>query len=77
MSPEARRYFHEELQDLERMVQGMGAASKDLLAKALQAMSNNDTELCGWVVQHDDEVDLFYVRVEQNDPRFICPSGPP
>jgi len=65
MSPEARRYFHEELQDLEDMVQAMGAASGNLLAKALEAMSTSDSDLCNWVIAHDDEIDEYYVRVEQ------------
>lgn len=65
MTEELRRHFHEELHDLELTVQAMGAAAEDLFEKAVKSAVTDDPGLCDWVIDNDDEVDRFYLQVEQ------------
>lgn len=66
MTGETRRYFHEELKDLELTVQRMGTAASQLFELAMHATIENDAELCKSVIAGDDEVDGFYLEVEQS-----------
>lgn len=65
MSREPRRYFHQELRGLELTVQGMGAATQDIFEFAMKALADNDLSLCDHVIQNDDEIDAYYLEVEQ------------
>jgi phosphate transport system protein len=61
----ARRHFHEQLQDLEAKVQDMGVAAENLLDLSLRTLSGRDPSLCDRVVAGDDEVDAYYLEIEQ------------
>jgi len=62
---EPRRHFHEQLRELERLIQGMGVAAQDLFDLSLRAMSGHDRSLCDRVIAGDDEVDAYYLEIER------------
>ena len=62
---EPRRHFHEQLRELERLIQGMGVAAQDLFDLVLQAMTGHDRSLCDRVIAGDDEVDAYYLEIER------------
>lgn len=65
MSAEARRHFDEELSALEMRVQAMGTAAQRQVEMALDAMIRSDVNLCAAVIDADDEVDAFYLEIEE------------
>jgi len=65
MSPQIRRYFHEELEAAEQSVHEMGAATQAMLEKTLRAVASADLALCDEVVASDDEVDAYYLDTER------------
>lgn len=65
MSNEPRRHFHDELRNLELSVQEMGVAAQDLVELALRALKHNDISVCSAVIAGDDEVDGYYLEVEE------------
>lgn len=65
MPEEIRRHFHEELAETEFRVQEMGAASADMVAKAMLTIQSSDTSQCEKVIAGDDEIDAFYLDIEQ------------
>lgn len=62
---EARQQFHEKLRDLELSIQGMGAAVQDLLELALKGLAENRPELYSAVIAGDDDIDSYYLEIEQ------------
>ncbi|HMC05258.1 MAG TPA: phosphate signaling complex protein PhoU [Actinomycetota bacterium] len=66
MLREPRRHFHEQLQDLERAVQDMGVAARDLFDLAMQALVGHDLAVCAQVIAGDDTVDAYYLRIERH-----------
>lgn len=65
MMQEARRHFHEELRDIELTVQAMGVASGRMVDNAVRAATGHDESLCDAVVASDDEIDRYYLDIEQ------------
>lgn len=65
MVKQARRHFHEELHEVEGTVQEMGAAAAVMVANAVKAVTGHDETLCDKVIDSDDEVDAFYLNIEQ------------
>jgi len=66
MLREPRPHFHEQLQDLERAVQDMGVAARDLFDLAMQALVGHDLAVCAQVIAGDDTVDAYYLRIERH-----------
>lgn len=62
---EVRRHFHEELRELELTVQAMGGATRHIFEKAIKALVNDDVDLCDEVIADDDEIDAYYLKIEQ------------
>lgn len=65
MAKEARRHFHEELREIERSVQEMGAASAGMVEAARVCMVGHEQSLCDQVIEGDDEIDKYYLDIEQ------------
>lgn len=65
MVKQARRHFHEELRSVEESVQEMGAAAAVMVAHAMKAVIGHDETACDKVVESDDEIDAFYLSIEQ------------
>ena len=66
MLREPRRHFHQQLQDLERLVQDMGVAVQDLFDLSMQALLGHDRAVCDRVIAGDDAVDAYYLRIESH-----------
>jgi phosphate transport system protein len=60
----SRRHFQDELRSLESTIQAMGAAAQDLLESALLTLTSDDPELPAKVIRNADEVDGYYLRIE-------------
>lgn len=62
---EGRVHFHDELERLESHMGSMGVAARDLFERALRALVEEDVEACDEVIAGDDEIDRYYVEVEE------------
>jgi phosphate transport system protein len=61
--PETRRRFHKGLRDAEAQILGMGEAAGKLFEQSLRAL--NDPQLSDAVIAGDDEVDAYYIGIEE------------
>ncbi|MDQ3991151.1 MAG: phosphate signaling complex protein PhoU [Actinomycetota bacterium] len=61
----ARRHFHEELEQLELDVVGMGELAQRSLTRAMGALIEGDVGEADEVIAADDEIDAIYLSVEQ------------
>lgn len=61
----ARRHFHEELRDTELSVQAMGVAAAEMVESARACLVGHDPALCDRVIESDDQVDKYYLEIEQ------------
>ena len=59
-----RRIFHDELRDLELRIQGMGAAVQDQIELSVKGLAANDEALGMAVIQGDDEIDGYFLEIE-------------
>ena len=62
---EARRHFHQELDELESSVLTMGELSERALTRALDVLQTRDEAEAASIVADDDEVDRQYIDIEQ------------
>ena len=73
---EPRRHFHEQLDQLEATVQGMGRDAGDLFRQSIQAVERDDPDLCDVVVAGDDHVDALYMQIETAVVELFALQGP-
>ena len=64
MIHEGRRHFQDELHNLELSVQSMGAAARDLLDSSMSTLTSEDADLFARVIARDDEVDRYFLEIE-------------
>ncbi|HEU5001658.1 MAG TPA: phosphate signaling complex protein PhoU [Actinomycetota bacterium] len=65
MAAEGRPLFRHLLAELENDIQAMAAAAERLFEKAVGALDGHDPAVYRAVIAGDDEVDAFYLRIEQ------------
>ena len=68
--------FHEELEQLEAMLQEEGALVQRVLRSALNALARGDDELADEVIGFDDEIDRRYVRIEEGVQSLLARQTP-
>jgi phosphate transport system protein len=73
---EVRRHFHEQLDQLEAMIQKMGIAAGALFLRALAALASDREEDCDAVIAGDDEVDEYYIQIERGVIELFALQGP-
>ena len=73
---EVRRHFHEQLAELESVIQRMGTASRTLFQRALDTVASDDVAECDAVIAGDDEVDAFYLEIERGVVELFALQGP-
>ncbi|HLI57631.1 MAG TPA: phosphate signaling complex protein PhoU [Actinomycetota bacterium] len=73
---ESRKHFHEELDKLEATVQEMGVAAGAQLRQAMDALVEDDPDLCDAVVAGDDVIDAHYILVERGVVELFALQGP-
>jgi phosphate transport system protein len=61
----ARRHFHEELEALELNVLSLGELSERALSRAVDLLHTRDETEAASIVAGDDEIDQYYVDIEQ------------
>src|SRR2546421_1636911 len=76
MMVEVRRHFHDQLAELESVIQRMGTASRTLFQRALDAVGSDDVAECDAVIAADDEVDAFYLEIERGVVELFALQGP-
>jgi phosphate transport system protein len=76
MMVEVRRHFHEQLAQLESVIQRMGAASRALFQRALDAVASDSIADCDAAIAADDEVDAFYLEIERGVVELFALQGP-
>ncbi|HZD18987.1 MAG TPA: phosphate signaling complex protein PhoU [Actinomycetota bacterium] len=59
-----RPHFHEELEQLELEVLGMGELAERAVGRAVDAVVNHDDEIAELVIREDDEIDDRYLSIE-------------
>lgn len=73
---ESRKHFHDELDRLEATIQEMGAASARQLRQAIDALIEDDPDLCDAVIAGDDVIDAHYILVERGVVELFALQGP-
>jgi len=57
--------FHDKLDDLKEEVSEMGKLARDMLAKSITALKNQDTELAEWVISKKREIKTMDREIEK------------
>jgi phosphate transport system protein len=71
-----RRKFHEDLDWLERQIEGMGELAEQAVGKAVNALATQDEALADQVIAGDDEIDTAYMEVERRVLDIIAMQNP-
>ena len=72
----ARMHFHEELEQLELDVLGMGELCERAVADAVDAIARHDDREAEGVVARDDEIDELYLSVENRTLQLMALQTP-
>ncbi|MGH2717748.1 MAG: phosphate signaling complex PhoU family protein, partial [Actinomycetota bacterium] len=73
---ESRKHFHDELDQLEATIQQMGVAAAAQLHQGLEALVDDDPDLCDAVIAGDDVIDAHYILVERGVVELFALQGP-
>lgn len=73
---ETRRHFHQQLEEIETQVLAMGQTARSLFERALGVLGSDNLEDCAAVIQGDDEVDRYYMQIEQAVVELFALQGP-
>lgn len=57
--------FHDKLDDLKKEVSEMGKLARDMLAKSITALKNQDTELAEWVISKKRDIENMDREIEK------------
>ena len=71
-----RKGFHEQLKDLESDMIKMGSMVEELIHKSIKALQEKDLELAQEVLDKDDEIDDFEIKLEEDTTRLIALQQP-
>ena len=71
-----RTHFHEELEQLELDILGMGELSERAVARAVEALVDNDLSLANDVIGADDEIDEKYMSIENRSLQLLALQTP-
>ena len=76
MAQPARKHFHEELEELELEVFGMGEMADKALGDALRSLDEDDLGLADRVIAGDDPLDDRYILVERRTLELLALQTP-
>lgn len=68
--------FNRELENLRQKMMAMGGTVEDMLAKAIQAIADGDTELANKVIETDDQVNAMEKRLDEECTLVIARRQP-
>lgn len=71
-----RVHFHEELEQLELDLLGMGELADQAVGRAADALLSHDDELAGEVIEGDDAIDERYSSIEQRALQLLALQTP-
>lgn len=69
-------HFHQELEDLERKVLSMVDRAEQMVEMAVEAVTSDDTDLAGRVIELDDGIDATYSEVYQDWTALMARNQP-
>ncbi len=73
---DARKRFHEHLDELEREIQRAGQLAEVAVARAIEALVRHDVALADQVIAGDDELDRRYIDVERGVLDLLATQSP-
>ncbi|HKL75423.1 MAG TPA: phosphate signaling complex protein PhoU [Halanaerobiales bacterium] len=71
-----RKGFHEQLKDLENDMIKMGSMVEEAIHKSIKALQEKDLELAQEVLDEDDKIDDFEIKLEEETTRLIALQQP-
>lgn len=72
----ARSHFHEELEQLELELLGMGELAEQAVERAVEAVVTHDDEIAELVIREDDEIDERYLSIETRTLQVLALQTP-
>ncbi len=72
----SRKSFHDELKTLKEDMLKMGVLVEDTLHNAIKALITEDLDLARKVVAGDDDIDDYYINIEQESMRLLATQFP-
>jgi phosphate transport system protein len=72
----ARTHFHEELEQLELDLLGMGELAERSIARGVEALVRHDSQLADEVIAADDEIDEQYLSIENRSLHVLALQTP-
>ena len=72
----ARTHFHEELEQLELDILGMGELAERAIGRSVDALVHHDTMLADAVIAADDEIDEQYLSIENRSLHVLALQTP-
>ena len=71
-----RKGFHEQLKDLESDMIKMGSMVEEAIHKSINALQEKDLDLAQEVLDEDDKIDDFEIKLEEETTRLIALQQP-
>jgi phosphate transport system protein len=71
-----RSHFHEELEQLELQILGMGELAERAITRSIDALVRHDTDLASEVIAADDEIDELYMGIENRTLQLLALQTP-
>ncbi len=71
-----RKGFHEQLKELENDMLKMGSMVEESIYKSIEALKNKDLDLAEKVIENDDEIDDFEIKLEEDSTKLIALQQP-
>lgn len=71
-----RKGFHEQLKDLESNMIKMGSMVEEAIHKSINALQEKDLDLAQEVIDEDDKIDDFEIKLEEDTTRLIALQQP-
>ncbi len=76
MPETTRKSFHEELAEVQQMIQRLGALACETIPRGTQILLANDLDGAQRLIQDDDEVDVLSLQVEEQCYQLLALQGP-
>jgi phosphate transport system protein len=73
---EIRKTFHQQLEDLYLDLIRMANLTIETVERAQAAFANMDIELAGKIIEGDDDVDAFVVKIDENGIELLARQAP-
>ena len=71
-----RKGFHEQLKQLENDMLKMGSMVEEAIYKSIKALKEQDLDLAEKVVEEDDKIDDFEIKLEEDSTKLIALQQP-